>query len=71
MINIARLLGANKTFATKEMTDVLNFEIELANVSAYYNKNNLTHYCFQLKINLLKNTLSTLIMFLILTESFT
>ena len=32
MINVARLLGANATFAASEMRDVLDFEIRLANV---------------------------------------
>ncbi len=33
MIAIAELLGANKTHATSEMTAVLDFEVQLANVS--------------------------------------
>lgn len=36
MISIAELLGANHTHAVKEMTDVLDFEVHLANVS-YFN----------------------------------
>ena len=36
MIKIAMLLGANETHATKEMNDVLDFEIRLANVSWGY-----------------------------------
>ena len=33
MISIAQLLGANETHAVKEMNDVLDFEVQLANVS--------------------------------------
>ena len=33
MISIAKLLGANESFARSEMTDVLKFEVQLANVS--------------------------------------
>lgn len=32
MIDVAVIFGANRTRAEKEMTDVLEFEIELANV---------------------------------------
>lgn len=32
MVNIAVLLGANHSFAVSEMTDVLEFEMKLANV---------------------------------------
>ena len=33
MISIAELLGANDSHAVKEMTEVLDFEVKLANVS--------------------------------------
>ena len=33
MISIAELLGANHSHAVKEMTEVLDFEVKLANVS--------------------------------------
>ena len=33
MISIAQLLGANETHAVKEMNEVLDFEVQLANVS--------------------------------------
>jgi hypothetical protein len=33
MISVAKLLGAEDSFARSEMTNVLNFEIQLANVS--------------------------------------
>ena len=36
MISIAKLLGANDTHAEKEMTEVLDFEVKLANVRLYY-----------------------------------
>ncbi len=35
MINVAKLLGADDETATREMTEVLEFEIQLANVKFY------------------------------------
>ena len=38
MITIALMLGANETIAIRDMTDVLEFETRLANVSIINNR---------------------------------
>ena len=57
MINISQLLGANETHAVREMNEVLDFEVQLANVS--YLKARL-HYAsvFAFYFDLCRQTLS-------------
>ena len=49
MVNVAVLLGATREFATSEMNAVLEFEIQMANVSS-----TVLEFCFTLKLSICK-----------------